>query len=56
MPSSSHSCKSGPTKKRRHSVINMVWDKTFEDAFITDIEVADLKNRIQVENLFASGK
>jgi hypothetical protein len=28
----------------------------FEDAFATDVEVADLKNRVQVENPFAFGK
>jgi hypothetical protein len=27
-----------------------------KDAFVTDVEVADLKNGIQIENLFAFGK
>jgi hypothetical protein len=27
-----------------------------KDAFVTDVEVTDLKNRIQVENPFAFGK
>jgi hypothetical protein len=30
--------------------------QTFKDAFVTDVEVADLKNGIQVENLLAFGK
>jgi hypothetical protein len=28
----------------------------FKDAFVTDIEVAELENGIQVENQFAFGK
>ncbi len=69
VPSSSCSCKSDSTskkhgtskkrhtsKKRRNSDINPDWDKTFKDAFVTDVEVADLKNRIQIENPFAFGK
>ncbi len=28
----------------------------FKDAFVTDVEVADLENRIQTENPFAFGK
>jgi hypothetical protein len=43
-------------KKRCNSDIDLDWDKTFEEAFVTDIEVADLENWIQVENLFAFGK
>jgi hypothetical protein len=31
----------------------MDWDKTFEDTFIVDVEIADLENGIQVENPFA---
>jgi hypothetical protein len=30
--------------------------QTFKDAFVTDIEVADLENKIQIENPFAFGK
>jgi hypothetical protein len=57
LPSSSCSRKSGSTsKKRQNSDINLDWDETFEDAFITDVEVADLKNRIQIESPFAFGK
>ncbi len=63
MPSSSCSCKSGSTskkrgtsKKRKNSDIHLDWDKTFKDAFVTDIDIADLKNGIQVENPFAFGK
>ncbi len=63
MPSSSCSRKGGSTskkhgtsKKRQNSDIYLDWDKMFDDAFITDLEVADLKNRIQVENPFAFGK
>jgi hypothetical protein len=55
--SSSPSCKSGGTSKmRRNSDINLDWDKMFEDAFTIDVEVADLKNGIQVENPFAFGE
>ncbi len=63
VPSSSRSCKSGSTskkpgasKKRQNSDINLDWDKTFKDTFITDVDVADLKNGIQVENPFVFGK
>ncbi len=57
VPSSSCSHKSGSTSKIRHNPdINLDWEEMFEDAFITDVEVADLKNGIQVENLFAFGK
>jgi hypothetical protein len=62
VPSSSHSRKSGSTskkcstsKKHQNSDINLEWDKTFEDAFITDFDIADFKNGIQVENLFMFG-
>jgi hypothetical protein len=41
--------------KRQDSDINLDWEKTFKDAFVTDVEVADLKNGIQVENPFAFG-
>jgi hypothetical protein len=55
--SSSCSPKSGGTSKKPQNLdINLDWDETFEDAFATDIEVADIKNRIQVENPFAFGK
>ncbi len=40
----------------RQEVVNLDWDKTFKDAFATDVEVADLENGIQIENLFAFGK
>jgi hypothetical protein len=54
VPSSSHSCKSGGTSKKRcKSEINLDWDKMFKDTFITDIKVADLENGIQVDNPFA---
>jgi hypothetical protein len=57
VPSSSCSCKSDSTsKKQQNSDINLYWDKTFEDSFVTDVEVADLKNGIQVENPFVFGK
>ncbi len=57
MPSSSCSRKSGGTsKKRRNSDIDLDWEEMFEDAFVMDIEVADLENGIQVENLFTFGK
>jgi hypothetical protein len=69
VPSSSCSCKSDSTskkhgtskkhstsKKHQNSDIDLDWDKTFDDAFITDVEVADLENRIQIENPFAFGK
>jgi hypothetical protein len=57
VPSSSCSCKSGGiSTKRQNSEIYLDWDVTFKDAFITDTEVADLKNGIQVENLFTFGK
>ncbi len=57
MPSSSCSCKSsGTSKKSRKLDIDLDWDETFEDAFVKDVEVADLKNGIQVENLFTFGK
>jgi hypothetical protein len=57
VPSSSCSRKSGGTsKKRQNSDIDLDWEKMFEDAFVTDIEVADLENGIQVENLFTFGK
>jgi hypothetical protein len=54
VPSSSCSCKS--SKKRCISDVDLDWDKTFKDAFVTDIEVADLKNRIQVKSPFAFDK
>ena len=54
--SDSPSKKRGTSKKRKNSDINLDWDKTFEDAFVTDVDVADLKNRIEVENPFAFGK
>jgi hypothetical protein len=55
--SSSCSCKSGDTsKKHQNSDIDLDWDETFGDAFVTEVEVADLKNGIQVENLFTFGK
>jgi hypothetical protein len=51
MLSSSCSCKSGDTskkrgisKRRRNSDIDLDWDEMFEDTFVTDVEVADLKN------------
>jgi hypothetical protein len=57
VPSSSCSCKSsGTSKKSRKLDIDLDWDETFEDAFVKDVEVADLKNGIQVENLFTFGK
>jgi hypothetical protein len=63
VPSSSRSRKSdstskkrGTSKKLRNSDIDLDWDKMFKDAFVTDVEVADPKNRIQVENPFAFGK
>jgi hypothetical protein len=59
VPSSSRSRKSGSTsKKPQNSDIDLDWDKTFEDTFFmdVDVEVVDLKNRIQVENPFAFGK
>ncbi len=63
VPSSSCSCKSGGTskkcgtsKKRQNLDIDLDWDETFKDTFVTDIEVADLKNGIQVENPFVFGK
>jgi hypothetical protein len=56
VPSSSCSHKRSPKTKRRHSDIHLDWDKAFKDNFITDIEVADLENRIQVESPFAFGK
>jgi hypothetical protein len=34
----------------------MDWDETFKDTFATDVEVADLKSRIQIENPFAFDK
>jgi hypothetical protein len=56
-PSSSCSCKSGGTSKKHHnSDIDLDWDEKFGYAFVTDIEVADLKSEIQVENSFAFGK
>jgi hypothetical protein len=51
----SSSC-SRKSEKHRFSDIDLDWDKTFEDTFITGFEVADLKNRIQVENLFVFDK
>ncbi len=54
VPSSSRSHKS--SKKHRFSDVDLNWDKTFKDAIVRDIEVADLKNRIQVENPFAIDK
>jgi hypothetical protein len=63
VPSSSSSCKSDSTSKKRgtskncwNSDINLDWDETFKDAFVTDVEVADLKNGIQIENPFAFRK
>jgi hypothetical protein len=63
VPSSSCSCKSnstskkhGTSKKRQNSDINLDWGKTFKDAFVSDMEVEDLENGIQIENLFAFGK
>jgi hypothetical protein len=57
VPSSSCSCKSGSnSKKRQNSDIDLDWDKTFEGAFVTDVEVADLNNGIQVENPFVFGR
>jgi hypothetical protein len=57
VPSSSCSRKSsGTSKKRRNSDIDLDWDETFKDTFVMDIEVADLKNWIQVEYPFAFGK
>jgi hypothetical protein len=56
VPSSSCSCKSSPTKKHCNSDIDLDWDETLKDAFVTDVEVADLKKWIQVENPFAFGK
>ncbi len=56
VPSSFYSCKSDPNKKRHFSDVNLDWDITFEDAFVMDIEVADLKNVIQVKNLLAFDK
>jgi hypothetical protein len=54
VPSSSHSRKS--SKKRCFSDINLDWDETFKVAFITEVEVADLKNGIQDKNPFAFDK
>jgi hypothetical protein len=48
VPSSLHSRKS--SKKRHFSDINLNLDETFEDAFITEVKVADLENGIQVKN------
>jgi hypothetical protein len=45
VPSSSHSCKSGPTKHCNLD-IDLDWDDTFKDAVITDIEVEDLESGI----------
>jgi hypothetical protein len=57
VPSSSCSCKSGGTSKKcQNSDIDLDWDEMFEDAFVTDVEVADLKNRIQFENPLEFGK
>jgi hypothetical protein len=56
VPSSSCSCKSGTSKKRCNSDIDLDWDETFEYAFATNVEVADLENGIQAENPFAFGK
>jgi hypothetical protein len=46
----------GTSTKHRNSDIDLDWDKMFKDAFVTDVEVADLKNRIQIETPFAFGK
>jgi hypothetical protein len=54
VPFSSCSCKS--SEKHHFSDVDLDWDKTFGDAFITDVEVADLKNRIQVKNPFPFDK
>jgi hypothetical protein len=54
VPSSSRSRKS--SKKCCFSDVDLNWDEMFEDAFVMDVEVADLKNRIQVENSFAFDK
>jgi hypothetical protein len=54
--SDSTSKKRGTSKKRQNSDIDLDWDKTFKDTFVTDVDVADLKNWIQVENLFVFGK
>jgi hypothetical protein len=63
VPSSSHSRKSdstskkhGTSKKHQNSDNDLDWDKTFKDAFVTDVEVADLKNGIQIENPLVFGK
>ena len=54
MPFSLRSCKS--SEKHRFSDVNLNWDEMFKDAFVTDVEVADLEKGIQVENLFAFDK
>jgi hypothetical protein len=57
VPSSSCFCKSGGTSKKRcNSDIDLDWDKTFKDTFVTDIEVSDLENGFQVENPFTFSK
>jgi hypothetical protein len=57
VPSSSSSRKSSGTPKKHQNLdIDLDWDETFKDAFATDVEVADLKNGIQVEDPFAFDK
>ncbi len=53
VPSSSCSCKS---EKSCFSDVDLDWDEMFKEAFVTDVEVADLRNGIQVKNLFAFDK
>ncbi len=56
MPSTSCTCKSEPTKKCCFSDVDLDWEETFKDDFVMDVKVADLVNRIQVENPFAFDK
>ncbi len=37
------------SKKRCFSDVDLDWEETIKDAFVTDVEVADLKNGIQVK-------
>jgi hypothetical protein len=53
VPSSSRSCKS---KKHCFSDTNLDWDERFKVTLVTNFEVADLKNGIQVKNPFAFDK
>jgi hypothetical protein len=52
----SSSCSQKSSKKHCFSDVDLDWDEKFKDAFVTDIEVADLEYGIQVKNLFAFDK